>query len=180
MSITSHDTEGFERWERLDGVIYDMSPSPSSDHQSIVINLASEIRDYLKGKMCRVFTSPYDVYLDGNESGDYVQPDITVICDPNKIQQKGCVGVPDMIVEVLSPRTAKKDRTIKLRSYRIHGVRECWLIEPYSQTVEVFKLQDNVFVEPMVYNREDTITVGIFEGLNINLQYVFENIEDRS
>lgn len=162
-----------ERWERLDGVVYDMSPPPSSDHQSIVGNVFREISVYLKGKTCKAFPAPFGVWLDGDDSGNYVEPDITVVCDPNRIHRKGCVGVPDMVVEVLSPRTAKKDKTAKLRAYKASGVREYWIIDPHNQLVEVYRLQDNVFGEPSVYGSDDTVSVSIFESLVISLQDVF-------
>lgn len=162
-----------ERWERLDGVVYEMSPPPSSDHQSIVGNLFREISVYLKGKTCRAFPAPFGVWLDDDDNGNYVEPDITVVCDTNKIQSKGCVGVPDMVVEVLSPRTAKKDKTVKLRAYKVSGVREYWIIDPHNQLVEVFRLQDNVFGEPSVYGSDERVLVGIFGDFYINLYDVF-------
>lgn len=169
------DPEQLIRWERIEGVIYDMSPSPSTEHQRILGRIYRDISGYLKGKTCESFTSPFDVYLDGEESGDYVQPDITIICEPSKVQHKGCVGAPDMVVEVLSPRTAKKDKSSKLRAYRKVGVHECWIVDPYNQTVEVYLLTDEGNVFPLVYNRDDTVTVSIFEDLDINLQDIFES-----
>lgn len=174
MQANQLDPEQLDRWERIDGVIYDMSPSPTSEHQRIVGRIYRDISGFLKGKTCESFTSPFDVYLDGNESGDYVQPDITVICDANKIQHKGCVGVPDMVVEVLSPRTAKKDKSSKLRAYRRAGVRECWIVDPYNQTVEVYLIADEGNVFPTIYNKEDIISVSILEGLGVNLQDIFD------
>ncbi len=174
MQANQLDPEKLERWERIDGVIYDMTPSPTSEHQRIVGRIYRDISGYLKGKTCESFTSPFDVYLDGDESGDYVQPDITVICDINKIQHKGCVGVPDMIVEVLSPRTAKKDKSSKLRAYRRAGVREYWIVDPYNQTVEVYLMDNEDGVFPTVYNKDDIIMVSIFEDLGVKLSEIFE------
>ncbi len=164
----------FERWERIGGVIYDMSPSPSSEHQAILVNLVREISTYLKGKTCKLFTSPYDVYLNGDESGDYVIPDITIVCDPNKIQHKGCVGVPDMVIEILSPSTAYKDKTTKLKAYRNAGVREYWIVDPYNQFVEVYLFTDGSNSFPMVYNKDETIPVSIFGELDIVMKDIFE------
>ncbi|ADG05672.1 Uma2 family endonuclease [Kyrpidia tusciae] len=166
------DPKQLERWERIDGVIYDMTPSPSTEHQRIVGRLFRDISGYLKGKTCECFTAPFDVYLDGNKSGNYVQPDITVVCDPSKLRPHGCVGVPDMVVEVLSPATAYKDKTVKLRAYKAAGVREYWIVDPHHQIVEVYRLTDtNVF--PTVHNKDETVTVSIFEGLDINLRDIF-------
>lgn len=161
-----------ERWERIDGVIYDMTPPPTSEHQRIVGNLFREIRVYLKGKTCTAYPAPFGVWLDTEDDGNYVEPDITIVCDPSKIQPKGCVGVPDMVIEVLSPATAKKDKAAKLRAYRTAGVREYWIADPSNQIVEVYRLaDDNVF--PTVYGKDDTVAVGIFGDLHINMQDIF-------
>lgn len=176
MATNQLDPDKLERWERIDDVIYDMSPSPSSEHQRIVTRLVRDISGYLKGKTCECFTAPFDVYLEANENGQYVQPDITVICDSSKIHHKGCMGVPDMVVEVLSPGTAKKDRLAKLRAYRKAGVRECWIVDPYNETVEVYVFANDDTVFPTVYNKEDTVAVTVLEGLDINLQDIFDEL----
>jgi len=162
-----------ERWELIDGVVYDMTPPPTSEHQSIVGNLFREISVYLKGKTCKAFPAPFGVWLDAEESGNYVEPDITIICDPSKIHKKGCLGVPDMVVEVLSPSTALKDKRVKLKRYRLSGVREYWIVDPVYQVVEVFRLSENVFSEPQVYGKDENVRVGIFEDFEINLIDVF-------
>ena len=171
MRANQTDPENLERWERIDGVIYDMTPPPTSEHQSIVGNLYREISSYLKGKSCKAFVAPFGVWLD-NASDDYVEPDITIICDPGKIHQKGCVGVPDMVLEVLSPSTAYKDKTAKLRIYKAAGVHEYWIVDPAYQFVEVYLLQENAF--PTVYNKNDIVTVSIFEQCDIHLQEIFD------
>lgn len=163
----------FERWERIDGVIYDMTPPPSSEHQRIVGNLFGEFHAFLKGKPCNVFPAPFGVWLDDEENGNYVEPDITIICDPSKIHTKGCIGVPDLVVEVLSPSTALKDKRTKLKRYRLSGVREYWIVDPSHQIVEVYKFSENVFTEPLVYGKGETVQVGIFTDLNIQLADVF-------
>jgi Uma2 family endonuclease len=170
------DFINFERWERIDGTIYDMSPPPSSTHQSIVTSMSSEIYNYLKlkGKSCQVFVAPFAVWLDNHEAGDYVEPDITVVCDKSKITAKGCVGVPDMIVEVLSPSTAVKDKGVKLRKYRMAGVKEYWIVDPLNGNVEVYRaVEDHVFGEREVVGSDGNIKVGIFEDLEIDLREIF-------
>ncbi|MCL6576122.1 Uma2 family endonuclease [Kyrpidia sp.] len=173
MEANRIDESKFERWERIDGAIYDMSPPPTSDHQSIVSNLIREISVYLKGKTCKVFPAPFGVWLDADDNGNYVEPDITVVCDPTKIHRQGCVGVPDMIIEVLSPSTAVKDKTVKLRAYRVAGVREYWIVDSSNQIVEVYMLSENVLGAPIVYGKDETATVGIFPDLTIDLKDVF-------
>ncbi|ODA41675.1 hypothetical protein DSBG_1607 [Desulfosporosinus sp. BG] len=163
----------FERWERIDGVTYDMTPPPSSQHQAIVGNLYGEFYTYLKGKHCKAFPAPFGVWLN-DENDNYVEPDITVICDQSKIHPKGCVGVPDLVVEVLSPSTALKDKRVKLRRYRLSGVREYWIVDPFNKLVEVYMFSENVFTEPAVYGPVETIRDGIFEDLTIDLRNIFE------
>jgi len=164
---------GLERWERIDGIIYDMTPPPSSQHQAIVGNLYGEFYTYLKGKKCKAFPAPFGVWLD-DENDIYVEPDIAVVCDQSKIHDKGCIGAPDLVVEVLSPSTALKDKRVKLRRYRLSGVREYWIVDPLNQIVEVYKLSENVFTEPQVYGKDETVKVDIFEDLEINLHDIFD------
>ena len=163
----------FERWERIDSVIYDMTPPPSSQHQAIVGNLYGEFYTYLKGKQCKAFPAPFEVWLD-DENDNYVEPDITVICDQSKIHPKGCVGVPDLVIEVLSPSTALKDKRVKLRRYRLSGVREYWIVDPLNKIVEVYKFSENVFTEPEVYGKDEIVNDGIFDDLAIDLRNIFD------
>ena len=161
-----------ERYELIDGVIFDMIPSPTSTHQRISSNLHTEFGLYLKGKPCKVFSAPFDVYLkDGID--EWVIPDLTVICDQSKIQEKGCVGAPDLVVEILSKTTAVKDRTVKLTLYRTAGVKEYWIVDPYGETVEVYQFGENVFSLPDIYGVEDVMKVGIFDDLQITLREIF-------
>lgn len=171
MEVKHLNPNDLERWERIDGIIYDMSPAPSSEHQRLSRQLTLAIGSYLKGKKCELFYSPFDVYLNADDQGDYVQPDLAVICDPAMIRVNGCYGAPDWVVEILSPSTGVKDKTTKLRAYKSAGVREYWIMDPVHQFVEVHDLQNNVF--PTVYGKDETVTVGIFNDLQINLQGIF-------
>ncbi len=161
-----------ERYELIDGVIYDMTPSPTSTHQRISGHFHAVFWWYLKGKSCEVFSAPFDVYLkDGVD--EWVIPDLTVICDKSKIQEKGCVGAPDLVVEILSKTTAVKDRKVKLKLYRTAGVKEYWIVDPYGETVEVYKFGDGVDSLPDVYGVGDVMNVGLFADLQITLSEVF-------
>nr|WP_018132011.1 Uma2 family endonuclease [Effusibacillus pohliae] len=167
-----------ERWEIIEGIPYNMTPAPSTEHQRIIGNLHGEFYSYLKGKPCSAFVAPFDVRLLADGKADdqvknVVQPDISIICDPNKIDEKGCLGAPDLIVEVLSPSTAKKDRSEKLRLYRLAGVREYWIVDPLNKTVEVYDWTQHRFAEAQVYGAEDRIQVAIFDDLVIDLGDVF-------
>ena len=161
-----------DRYELIDGVIYDMTPSPTSTHQRISGNLYIEFGLYLKGKPCEVFSAPFDVYLkDGID--EWVFPDLSVICDQSKIQEQGCVGAPDLVVEILSKTTAVKDRTVKLTLYRTAGVKEYWIVDPYGETVEIYQFGGKVFALPDIYGVEDVMKVGIFDDLQITLREIF-------
>ena len=161
-----------ERYELIDGVIYDMTPSPNSHHQMISSNLHTEFGLYLKGKPCKVFAAPFDVYLKDGVN-EWVIPDLTVICDPSKIKEKGCVGAPELVVEILSKTTAVKDRTVKLKLYRAAGVKEYWIVDPYVETVEVYQFEENIISLPDVYGVDDVMKVGLFEDLQITLSEIF-------
>ncbi len=159
-----------QRWELIDGIPYDMSPAPSRKHQEILGELHLQFGAFLKNKSCKVYLAPFDVRLpQGAESEEMirtvVQPDLTVVCDHSKLDDKGCLGAPNMVIEILSPHTAAKDLKIKLDLYERIGVKEYWLVQPLDRTIMVFTLQeDGKYVKPAVYDRHDTISVGIFEG----------------
>ena len=168
-----------ERWELIDGIAYNMTPAPSRWHQEISIALSNTFFNYLKNKPCKVYVSPFDVRLPaGNESDEeietVVQPDILIVCDRSKLDSKGCKGAPDLIIEIMSPSTAKKDLKEKFDLYEKAGVKEYWIVDPNNKTVMVFKLDENKKYRKFdVYANEDSITVGIFEGLIIDLKEIF-------
>lgn len=166
-----------ERWEILDGVRY-MQSAPSRIHQEISMELSTQFHIYLKGKPCRVFAAPFCVRLDV-EKNDYdiknvVEPDITIVCDSSKLDERGCKGSPNMIVEILSPSTGKKDRVDKFNKYEKAGVEEYWVVEPDQKIVSAFLLQSNGrYGRPEMYTEEDKIKVSIFPDLEIDLKSVF-------
>ena len=167
-----------ERWELIDGVPYNMTPAPTPKHQEILGELFRILANWLKGKRCRVYMAPFDVRLAGSEIPDsvidkVVQPDISVVCEPQKIDDRGCLGTPDMIIEILSPSTFKKDLGIKLVLYESSGVKEYWVVHPLDETVMVFRLQNGQYGKPTVYSVPDEIPVDLFEDFIIPLESVF-------
>jgi Uma2 family endonuclease len=168
-----------ERWELIDGVAYNMTPAPSRFHQRVSGQLFLQFGNFLSNSSCEVYSAPFDVRLpEGDEADDaittVVQPDICVVCDPSKLDEKGCKGSPDLIVEILSPATARKDLKEKFLRYERAGVREYWIADPSGKTVTVFKRSDaGLFGRPDVYGEEERIKVSIFEDLEIDLQLVF-------
>ena len=169
-----------ERWELIDGAAYDMTPAPEREHQDISRELFLQFGNYLMDKACKVYAAPFDVRLAlNNESQDditnVVQPDITVVCDHSRLDKKGCLGPPDMVIEILSPSTASKDLYEKFELYESAGVREYWLVFPERKTVQVYKLNaGSRYGEAENYNASGAIKVGIFEDLTINLKKVFK------
>jgi len=168
-----------EKWEIIEGDAYDMSPSPFEEHQRISSALHIEIGIYLKGKICRIYHAPFDVILP--EEGDtednatnIVQPDIFVVCDRKKIQRKGCVGAPDLVIEILSSSTASKDMKKKRELYERFHVKEYWIVDPVYETILVYSLQkEQEYGKPEVYIKKDKLKVGIFDDLIIDLSIVF-------
>lgn len=160
------------RYELIDGVPYMMS-APSPTHQRISVELATQLRTYLRGKRCEVFPAPFDVRLNADqENNTVVQPDISVICDPNKIDERGCKGAPDMVIEILSPSTALYDQNTKFDKYLEAGVKEYWLVSPDERKVHVylFKRNEGTF---RVYKDAATIPVYVLEDCQISLTSVF-------
>ena len=169
-----------ERWEIIDGAAYEMTAAPSRMHQSISGELFYQIKAYLKGKSCKVYDAPFDVRLpEGNEKDEdietVVQPDIVVVCDPSKLDDRGCKGAPNLIIEILSPFTAKKDLEDKLYLYEKAGVKEYWIVHPTDKTVMVFKLEEsNKYGRYKIYSAEDILKASIFEDFEIVLKDIFE------
>lgn len=156
-----------ERAELIDGVVYDMAP-PSRIHQDILLELSAEIRNYIKKNNgnCKVYPAPFAVFLN-EDNKTYVEPDISVICDQNKLDDRGCNGAPDWIIEIVSPGTKRIDYGIKLFKYRTAGVREYWIVNPASKIVNVYDLVDNVATD--LYDFKDDIPVSIYSDLKINI-----------
>jgi len=165
-------------WEFIDGEIIKMD-APGMAHQEILSELLIQFRIYLRGKKCRAIPAPFDVHLGFDDYGDpvTVQPDISVICDPEKLNGRNCQGAPDLIVEIASPTTRNKDRGKKLNWYRRCGVKEYWLVDPDAQGVEVLILEDEKYYIFGYYEKTDKIKVNVLDGCEIDLNLVFEVIK---
>jgi len=145
------------------------------------MEIASQLHTYLRGKNCTVFPAPFDVRLPQGEEKDedienVVQPDLVVVCDRDKIDKRGCKGAPDMIIEILSYSTAKKDLNEKFNLYEQAGVKEYWVVFQGEEVVEVYQLNDSQRYEKSgTYHSSDQIKVGILPELEIDLSLVFQN-----
>ncbi len=164
-----------ERFELIDGIAYSMTPAPGSEHQSLSGNLFGFIWQFLKDKSCRVFSAPFDVRLPEDntfpdtETFTVVQPDISVICDSEKIDKRGCVGAPDLIIEILSPSTAYTDQTEKMLLYEKHGVREYWIVNPEAKYVMIYRHNGKKFDKPEYLSENEIIESRVLQGLKIKL-----------
>ena len=156
-----------QRAELIDGQIYMMSP-PNTNHQRISHILAWTIENYIQSKKgnCMVFTAPFAVFLN-KDNLNYVEPDISVICSKDKLDERGCNGAPDWIIEIVSPSTQQMDYGVKLFKYRASGVREYWIVNPLKRTITVYDFENEKGTQQCSF--EDTIPVCIYKDLNINI-----------
>lgn len=168
-----------ERWELINGEPYNMSPAPPTAHQRVLIKLISQIGNFLSDGKCEAFPAPFDVRFPKESDApedivDVVQPDISVICDPSKIDEKGCLGAPDFIAEIISPSTAYKDYRNKYLLYEKNGVDEYWLVHPTDEIIHVHVLrEDGTYGKATVYGKEDAPEIRSLPGLKIDLSLVF-------
>ena len=162
-----------ERFEVIDGVIYMMSP-PSQAHQEVCGEIYRQLANFMRGKPCKVFIAPFGVRLNAAaRDNTIVEPDLLIVCDRSKLDGKACVGAPDMVVEVLSPSTAGKDRVLKFNKYLQAGVREYWIIDPDSKTLGVHILKNGEYVTT-AYGDEDTVPVHVLDGCLVDMKDVFD------
>ena len=154
-----------QRAELIDGQIYDMAP-PNRVHQRLSFSLSRKIADFIDSKKgeCEVYPAPFAVFLNA-DSRNYVEPDISVICDKDKLNDKGCFGAPDWVIEIISPATRQRDYGIKLFKYRTAGVREYWIVNPVKHAVIVYDFEHEKCTN--LYSFEDTIPVCIYPDLSI-------------
>ena len=158
-----------KRWELINGQAYLMEPGPIWEHQGISGNLFGQLYVFLRDKPEIAFHAPFDVRLNAAVGDDTVlQPDLVVICDRSKLDRTGCKGAPDMVIEILSPSTAGRDRVQKFNLYQEAGVREYWIVDPDSKTVSAHILENGKYATA-AYGEEDTAPVHVLEGCQITL-----------
>ncbi len=169
-----------KRWELIQGVPY-CQAAPSTEHQRLVTRLLAQFEIYLEGKSCEVLPAPIDVILadksqQQEEINTVVQPDLIICCDPSKITRRACEGAPDLIIEVLSPSTFKRDLNDKFQLYEKVGVKEYWVVSPGETSVIVYELDKaGRFQETGIYFLPETnsVPVSIFENFQIDLNRIF-------
>lgn len=155
------------RAELIDGQLYNMAP-PGRIHQELISEFTQLLGSYIKsqGGACKVYPAPFAVNLDANDK-DWVEPDVSVVCDLSKLDDRGCNGAPDLVVEVVSPSSRRMDYSTKNALYSEAGVREYWIIDPAKERTTVYRYEEDA--APMFYLFSDDIPVGIFPELTINV-----------
>jgi len=168
-----------ERIEIIDGEVV-MLATPSRLHQKISGEIFRQLANYLDGKECEVYSAPFAVRLfeqngDAPENVDMmVEPDISVVCDKNKLDKYGCKGAPDMVIEILSPSSLRHDRLVKLNLYQRAGVREYWIVDTENKAVQVFLLDGRGLLRiNEEYGRTDVAKVNVLDGCFVELRKVF-------
>lgn len=158
-----------ERAELIDGNIYYMAP-PSVIHQRILSRLNQDIANYIDSKngTCEVYPAPFAVFLN-NDDKNYVEPDISVICDPGKLDDRGCNGAPDWVIEIVSPSSRRMDYATKLFKYQASDVREYWIVDPLKGRITVWNLEANDVED---YTFSDSVKAGIYEDLYIDFSKI--------
>lgn len=170
--------DGEGRIEIMDGRLIMMAP-PSRLHQKINGEIFRQLANFLEGKKCEVYAAPFAVRLfeDTEDMPENVQtvfePDISVICDKDKLDEHGCKGAPDMVVEILSPSTFKHDFLYKMLHYGRAGVKEYWIVSPREEAVQVFLLENEKLIPKGAYSKEDIAKVNVLNGCFIELSKVF-------
>jgi len=165
-SMDYWNTPDGSRQELIYGVIYNQA-APSRIHQRIVSRLSQKISNYIDSKKgsCEVYVAPFAVNIDASDK-NWVEPDISIVCDKNKLSERGCVGSPDLIIEVVSPSSRKMDYCRKNLLYSENGVQEYWIVDPDRKITTIYKYED---ITISVFKFDETFESSIFRGLEINI-----------
>ncbi len=167
-----------ERVELIKGKIFKMSPAPNRVHQEVAGHLYRRLGNHLEKSPCRVYIAPFDVRLPRKSKDDkdiltVLQPDICLVCDPSILDDRGCLGAPDLIIEILSPGNSKKEVKNKYEAYEEAGVKEYWIADPIRQTMQVYLLRDGHFAAQRTLTNEDVVTSTVVAGFSMNLAELF-------
>ena len=171
-----------ERVELIKGKIFKMSPAPNRFHQELTRDILLALSNFLHGKRCQVYMAPFDVRLPKKSNDDkdiitVLQPDVCVVCDPSKLDYRGCIGAPDIIVEILSPGNNSKEMKNKYEVYEYACVKEYWVVSPQNQTFLIHTLQDGKFQLSPVKVPGDVVTSALLPGFSLDLTELFKNID---
>lgn len=163
--------------ELIKGKVFKKAAAPSRKHQEVSMNLSRTLGSFLKGHRCKVYAAPFDVRLskdpDFKKIDSVIQPDISVICDPSKLDDKGCFGAPDLIVEILSPSNSRVELQNKFELYEEFGVREYWIIHPVECSLLIYTLVSGKYQASRLFTSGDKIKSSVLPGLELDLEEVF-------
>ncbi len=166
-----------ERVELFKGKVFNMSPGPASKHQRLSNRLSVPLSNFLNGNLCEVFYAPFDVRLvrnkDDKKVTTVVQPDICVICDPSKIDERGCNGAPELVIEILSPGNSKKEMKNKFELYEEAGVLEYWIVDPEKEMVLQYISKNGIFSNHRPLVSDDILESTVVEGFKLDLSTIF-------
>ncbi|GAA4464869.1 Uma2 family endonuclease [Nemorincola caseinilytica] len=170
-----------ERVELIRGRIFRMSPAPNRKHQQLTGDIFFAIRNFLKEDRCKVYVAPFDVRIPRRSKDDkdiltVLQPDICVICDPAKLDDRGCIGAPDLVVEVLSPGNNAKELKNKYEVYEESGVREYWVVSPQDQTLIIYTLTNGSYRASRLMVAGDIARSEALDGFSLDLTVLFEGL----
>lgn len=168
-----------ERVELIRGKIMKMSPAPSTKHQIISLNFTKALLSYFTQKPCSLFVAPFDVRLpipSALKDSTVVQPDLCIICDNSKLDEQGCNGAPDLVIEILSPGNTGYEMSTKFSLYEESGVKEYWLAEPNDKAILIYTLQNGKYIGMKPFSEGQTISSPLFPDLKIAVDDVFEGV----
>ena len=162
------------RAELIDGELWDLA-SPSRMHQEIVMEVGTRLKNHIdsRGGSCKVYPAPFAVNLFADDT-TFVEPDISVVCDRDKLSERGCEGAPDFVVEVVSPSNPEMDYISKLNMYREAGVRECWICDPQRARVLAYRFDTEAVMD--TYPFSETVPAEIFPGFEVNFADIIERM----
>ena len=170
-----------ERVELIKGKIFKMSPAPSRKHQDISMAITLILAKFLKNQNCKMYAAPFDVRLinhkvstDDNKIITVVQPDLCVVCDRSKLDDKGCLGAPDLIIEILSPGNSNKEMDVKFDLYQENGVTEYWIVNPTDETVYIYVLEGDTYIGLKPATIGTTLKSPTFEELSFPVKNIFD------
>ncbi|MCX2431143.1 Uma2 family endonuclease [Pedobacter sp. GR22-10] len=172
-----------DRVELIKGKIFKMSPAPSRLHQEISINLLKSFINFLDGQSCKVYAAPFDVRFPKKSKADQdvytvLQPDICVVCDRSKLDDRGCIGAPDLVVEILSPGNTKVELLHKYQVYQEFGVKEYWVVSQSDQSILIYTLNDlGKFQPSKLFTLSERVTSTVLPGFELELDDVFQDLD---
>lgn len=169
-----------ERVELIKGKIVKMSPAPNNTHQELLFNLSGLLYNLFHKQACKVYPAPFDVVLpvtSAKKNATVVQPDFCIICDLSKLNGHGCIGTPDLVIEILSPGNSKHDLSTKFNIYEECCIKEYWIVDPYNRNVLVYVLRNNKYIGLHPFTEEDIVESAVFPEMKVKVADIFSGVK---